>query len=468
MSIDKLALLRAQHTKVNETYGEEIVRKGIIVDIPRIPTGSLSQDVICGCNSAGYGGWAVGHMNCVVGWESSGKTTACLKAIGNLQKMCVRCYREAVNVGVTRLLDDEGAPVLSVIGKKLGPEGEPIDNLVPYYTVVGKCSCFKEGLWTPDFPEFTGNVKQKKEQKAEWALEQESLLANSFEAATIVYADCENTLDLKWGKRHGVHAYVWDEEYQSHCPVAQFQQVVPGYAEQCIDLVDEYIIGGAVDMIVVDSIPAMVPKIERDASAEDLQRGIQAQLINKAVRRWVGSVADMRARTVGRRLVTMMIVQQWRHSMSAFAGNTMPGGNGQRFAYSIINEYYTNDKEERKDGTMNAGKDSEAIKTTYTLRVNVKNRKNKTSPPFRTSSFRMALVDDEDIKAGAVLDLDYIFKTAMALGMVEKVGSKYKFLGKDYTAQSHIVSLLSIKPSIKRRTVKKIRQIVYSNTEGQT
>ena len=466
---NKLAALRAKSITVNKAYGEEVVRKSVVTNIPRIPTGALSADYVSGLNAEGIGGWAVGHGNCIVGWESSGKTTLMLKACGALQRTCVRCYRPGIDFKIERLIEDD-----KLVMAEVGIDGDGVPKVAPYYTVTGRCTCYKEGLWSPDKPVFKGSMKDKKEQQAEWVEYQQTLLENSFEAATIVYCDAENTLDLRWGKRQGVHAFMWDEEFKVNCPVAQFTHVVPNYAEQAIDIVDEYILSGVIDAVVVDSIPALVPKAERDASAEDWQRGLQARLINKAFRRWVGSQAMMRSKNEDRRLVTMFYVQQWRNTMSQFSGNVMPGGNGQRFAYSIINEVYTSDKEIRADHNANLGgvtaegkgKGKGAIEAAYAVRINVKNRKNKTWPPLKTASFRMALMDDGDLSAGEVLELDYIFKTSMSLGLISKEGSKYKFRGKHYSAQSHIIKELSTNPVALAWIKKQVRKRLFAATEG--
>lgn len=471
MSLSKLAALRAKSNQVNSAYGSDIVRTSVVTNIPRIPTGSLAFDYACGVNAAGIGGWAVGHGNCIVGWESSGKTTSLLKACGNLQHMCVRCYRPCVDFKLERLTDEDGNLVMSDTTVFKDGEHKP----VPFYTVKGRCSCYKEGLWAPDPPEFKGSVKEKKAQKAAHAEYLKGLLENSFEAATIVYADTENTLDLRWGKKNGLNAFVWDEEYQANCPVAEFQHIVPSYAEQCIDVVDEYVKSGVVDAVVVDSIPAMVPMTETQESAEDWQRGLQARLINKAFRRWTSSAAEVRSRPRGARLVTMFYVQQWRATMSQFGGNTMPGGNGQRFAFSIINEVYTSDKEIKADAAAHFGsttgdgkaKGKDAVESAYAIRINVKNRKNKTWPPLKTASFRMALMDDGELKAGEVIEVDYIFKMAMNLDIITKEGSsKYKFRGKEYSAQSHIMKEIATSKSAYDWTVNKVRSHLYAATEG--
>lgn len=467
----KLSLLRAKSLTVNKSYGEEVVRKSVVTNIPRIPTGALAADYVSGLNAEGVGGWAVGHGNCIVGWESSGKTTMMLKACGELQRTCVRCYRPAVDIKFERLSGDDGELVMAEVG--VDDDGNP--RKAPYYTVTGRCSCYKEGLWHPDKPAFKGSAKDKKDQASEWAAYQQALNENSFESANIVYADAENTLDLSWGKRQGLTAFVWDEEYGANCPMAEFTHVVPNYAEQAIDIVDEYILSGVVDAVVVDSIPALVPKAERDASAEDWQRGLQARLINKAFRRWVGSQAMMRSRPEDARSVTMFYVQQWRNTMSQFSGNVMPGGNGQRFAYSIINEVYTSDKEIRADHNAHLGgvsgegkgKGKDAIEAAYAVRINVKNRKNKTWPPLKTASFRMALMDVDDIRAGEVLDINHVFKTAMSLGLVVKEGTKYKFRGKKYSAQSHVLQQIATSRSVSDWLMREIRKKLFAATEGE-
>lgn len=458
---DKIAALKALSTKVNTAYKSEVVKLSVTTIVPRIPTGSISADYVLGCSPTGYGGFAVGHGHCLVGWESSGKSSLCLKAVGNLQRMCVRCYRYAVDVKTQRAVGEDGKPILMEMGK----DADGTAVVTPLYEIKGRCSCYTEKLWSPDEPEFTGSAKEKKEQEEAHAKYLAALKENSFEAATVVYADVENTLDMQWAERNGAMVYVYDQEYDTLAPVINFQHVVPITAEQAIDVVDEYIKSGVVDLVVVDSVAAMVPSEEKEASSEDWQRGLAARLVNKAFRRWVSSSAEQSAKLKGRRAVTTLYIQQWRNTMSQFSGNTMPGGNGQKFAYSTVTELYTSDKDIAKD-EISVGSKNDEIASARSLRINLKNRKNKTAPPYKTASFKMSLVDDDPVRAGEVMEQDILLKHAISMGFVTKDGAKYKFRGKEYTSQSAVNAEIVLNESARSWLSREIRKRMYKASTG--
>lgn len=430
----KLAALRS---KVNKSYQSHVSGAGTHREWVRISTGSLALDYAYGINSDGTGGPAVGVVHGLVAWESNGKTTVALKMIAAWQRHCARCYRPAKNVHEAQVLNDDGTPFLDADGQE-------------QWMLSGECDCYTQGIWKgPAEPNYKGKVSEKKEQKEAFAKLLEDLKGNSFEGMVCVYVDQENALDLMWAKKQGVF-------------LRSMEHIVPGYAEQTIDIVDEYLRSAAVDLLVVDSIAAMVPMTEIEESSEDWQRGLQARLINKAVRKWVGSSAMVATQYEEPRLVTQVWIQQWRNTMSSFGGSkVMPGGNGQRFALATLMEFYISDRDVEKVKQFDALAEKDKAEVTYSARINVQGKKNKTAP-VRKTSFRMAFIDDEEMKAGDVLELEYVFKMAMSLGVIERSGSKYKFRGKQFTSQSAIQNLMARNDMVMAWTKREILKVLYA------
>jgi RecA/RadA recombinase len=452
----KASALEAIQGKVNVHYKADVVRKMPLESFDRIPTGSVALDYTLGCNAKGMGGLVVGAGNCFVGYKSSGKSTATAKCIAEFQRMCVRCYRYAANVKAVRLLDDAG----EVVMRKIGTDQFGQDIVVPVYTITGRCSCYKEGIWHPSKPAIEGKVQEKKDQEEAWAAYLEELKVNSFEAGTTAYFDVEDTLDKSWVSRQGVYAMVYDEEYKTNCPVAQFIVVVPSTAQQCIDIKTEYMKSGEIDLFVVDSLAQLTPEIEIDSSTEDEQRGAAAKLLNKGLRIWTAVASQVRAET-GKR-ITRVYIQQWRASMKPGGEKTMPGGLGQWFAFSTVTDFYTSGKEEKADSFIgDVGKKSEQLQGVFSLTQNFSNLKNKAWPPHKKGSHVLQLMDEGDSKGGAIQEYGYVMKLAIALNVIEKVGTKYKYRGEEYTAQSAITAKWAASPFLYRNTLVVIRRLLY-------
>ena len=419
--MSKGAALAALRAKVNSAYDGEVSQPATGRKNPdlRLSTTSIALDFALGVEPGGSGGIPVGQVSMFLGEKSSGKTTAALKVIGHAQRLCARCYRPATNLTLEKLFDEDGAPVLN-------------SSEEPMHYLSGKCDCHKVGLWRPKKPE----MKTKKDEEA-WAATQAALNENSFEAVCVVYMDVEHALDLGWAKQNGVILEV-------------LEHVVPGTAERSIDLADEYVRSGIVDILVLDSIAAMVPQKEIETSAEEWQQGLQARLVNKMVRKIIGSASSVR--TTHRKFVTQIWINQYRDKIGGGpfgGGKTTPGGKGQRFATSVEVEFFTSDAEEEIVSDFSAmGKDDQ-VKHVVRRRVNFAVVKNKTAPAGIKGSFRMATADVAEIKAGDILEQEYMFKLAVALGLVEKKGpTKYVFRGKEFVSQSAVNQLLVSNPSV--------------------
>jgi recombination protein RecA len=186
----------------------------------------------------------------------------------------------------------------------------------------------------------------------------------------------------------------------------------PDYGEQALEICETLVRSGAVDMIVIDSVAALVPKAEVEGEMGDMQMGLQARLMSQALRKLTGVVS--KSKTV------LIFINQLREKIGVMFGNpeTTPGGRALKFYCSVRLDVRSMEK--IKEGEKIIGN-----------RVKVKVVKNKVAPPFRDTTF--VLIHGEGISHEAeLLDLGLKFN------LVEKSGSWYAFegeqLGQGYEA----------------------------------
>ncbi len=198
------------------------------------------------------------------------------------------------------------------------------------------------------------------------------------------FIDAEHALDVGYAARLGVQT----EELL----VSQ-----PDFGEQALEVLDLLVRGGAVDLIVVDSVAALVPKAEIDGEMGDSHMGLQARLMSQAMRKLTGQVA--------KQLATVIFINQTRQKIGVVFGNpeTTTGGNALKFYASVRLEI-------RRLAAIKQGE--EAVGN----RALVKVVKNKLAPPFRKVEFDIRY-GSGICRAAELLDL------GEELGLVEKSGS---------------------------------------------
>jgi recombination protein RecA len=204
------------------------------------------------------------------------------------------------------------------------------------------------------------------------------------------FIDAEHALDVGYARKLGVR-------------IEDLLVSQPDCGEQALEIADKLVGTGAIDLIVIDSVAALVPRAEIEGEMGDAHMGLQARLMSQALRKLTAATA--------RTSTAIIFINQLRQKIGVVYGNpeTTTGGNALKFYASVRLDI-------RKIGTV---KNGEQIVGT---RARVKVVKNKVAPPFREAEFEILYGAGVNVP-GEIVDL------ASTAGLFEKSGAFYSFKG---------------------------------------
>ena len=236
---------------------------------------------------------------------------------------------------------------------------------------------------------------------------------------TCAFIDAEHALDTTYAEKLGVKL--------KDLLISQ-----PDTGEQALEIVDSLVRSGAVDMVVVDSVAALVPKAEIEGDMGDQLPGLQARLMSQALRKLTASIKKTNC--------TVIFINQIRMKIGVMFGSpeTTTGGNALKFYASVRMDI-------RRIGTIKKGEEPIGNET------RVKVVKNKVSPPFKSAEFDI-LYGQGISREGEIIDMGVTAK------IIEKSGAWYSYNGEKIgQGRDNAREFLRENPQLAREIENKVR-----------
>jgi recombination protein RecA len=249
-------------------------------------------------------------------------------------------------------------------------------------------------------------------------------------------------------KQGGIAAFIdaehaFDQFYAQKLGVDVNNLIIsqPDNGEQALEIADNLIRSGAIDLIVIDSVAALTPKAEIEGEMSDSQMGLQARLMSKALRKLTGSINKAGC--------CCIFINQLRDKIGVMFGNpeTTTGGNALKFYSSIRIDI-------RKSSQIKEGED------VLGNRVKVKVVKNKVAPPFRKAEFDI-MYGEGISKVGEIIDL------GVDLNVLKKSGSWFSY-GETRLGQGRdsVKQIIQDNPELMEELEEKIKEILGAQAAG--
>lgn len=246
---------------------------------------------------------------------------------------------------------------------------------------------------------------------------------------TVAFIDAEHALDVQYARKLG-------------CKVEDFLISQPDTGEQALEIADMLVRSGSVDMVIVDSVAALVPRAEIEGDMGDSHMGLQARLMSQALRKLTASI--------NRSNTLVIFINQLRMKIGVMFGNpeTTTGGNALKFYASVRLDI-------RRTSPIKVGE--EVIGS----RTKVKVVKNKMAAPFRQAEFDMMHGEGTN-RVGEVVDLGSQFN------ILEKSGSWYSYNGERLgQGRDNVIKFLQDNPAIEAEMTRAILQKAGVNMPSQ-
>ena len=237
------------------------------------------------------------------------------------------------------------------------------------------------------------------------------------------FIDAEHAIDPKYAKALGVDI---DELILSQ----------PDSGEQALEITEVLIKSGAIDLIVIDSVAALVPQAELDGEMGDANVGLHARLMSKAMRKLAGAMNANNCTTI--------FINQLREKVGVMFGNpeTTTGGRALKF-YSTIRV------EVRKSEAIKNGSDVVGNK------VNIKVSKNKVAPPFKTCQVEIYYGE-------GISHVSEIISLGVELGIIEKAGSWFSYNGEKIgQGQEAVRAFLKANPDKDEEITNRVKEMLF-------